>query len=56
MFITELPTKTKITDKLGMKISIGADFLGAVILKFPWNSSGTRVIPAKGGHRIELRE
>jgi hypothetical protein len=56
MRITELPTNININRKSGFEIAIGAEAAEIVTLKFVWKSSHTRIISAKGGHSIELKE
>ncbi|KIW95562.1 uncharacterized protein Z519_04147 [Cladophialophora bantiana CBS 173.52] len=53
--IIPLPKTTRVKVKKGLNISIGADLVDIVTLKFPWNSTRTRLISAPSGQKIELK-
>ncbi|KAF5227175.1 hypothetical protein FANTH_14838 [Fusarium anthophilum] len=55
-YISELPANVKITSTSGLKLAIGGEITDVVTLKFPWNSTKTRLVLAEGGHRIELKD
>ncbi|EXJ66827.1 uncharacterized protein A1O5_10022 [Cladophialophora psammophila CBS 110553] len=54
--IIPLPKTTRVQVNEGFNISIGADFVDIVTLKFPWNSTRTRLISTPSGQKIELKK
>ncbi|RBQ87186.1 hypothetical protein FVER53263_20407 [Fusarium verticillioides] len=55
-YISELPANVKVSSTAGLKLAIGGEVTDVVTIKFPWNSTKTRLLLAEGGHRIELKD